>query len=778
MTASARRFRLVPVAAAAWAAAAATTLVPGTAVVIVVAAWVIALGLAIAFARHRRYGVLAAVLAFAAIATVSSHVALATPAREDLSARIGDGGRAISVSAWVVGKVERRATGELVFDAVADAIAIGSDEHGAAEVPVEILVDPGDVDGIRDLDVGAVVVARGTARATDPGERAVVSIRATRGVTVESPPTGIVAMGGALRRGLVAATVTLPDPGAGLVPGLAVGDTSRVDPELDVAMKASSLSHLTAVSGANCALVVGLAFAVAALAGASRGLRIVVALGALGGFVLLVTPEPSVARAAGMAAVAMLAVALGRPAIGVAVLSLAITVLLVSDPWLSTSLGFALSAAATAALLLLARPLAAGLERWMPRALALALAVPLSAQLACAPLLVLISPTVSLYGVVANLIAGPAAPVATIVGLAACLALPVPVVQSGLTALAWIPAAWIAGTARVFAALPGTQLPWLDGGWGAASLTVIGAAMALVVAASRPRLRRLRLAAGILVAGVVGACAGGAALATVAGRFTLPSGWAILACDIGQGDAVLIRSAGRVALVDTGPDPVRLSECLTRAGVDRLDMLVLTHFDLDHAGGFEAVAGRVDEVLHGPPTSADDTALLEAFDDAGADVVEAHAGQHGDLGAATWRIVWPRAQSRAFPGGNDASVVLDITGGGVPHSLFLGDLSASPQRAVVASGALSGAYEVVKVAHHGSADQDADLYRALRAAVAVITVGAGNDYGHPRTETLDVLEEVGSTVARTDQDGVVAIWSTDGGVSVWRERGGDVRPSG
>jgi competence protein ComEC len=169
---------------------------------------------------------------------------------------------------------------------------------------------------------------------------------------------------------------------------------------------------------------------------------VVAGLAALAGFVVLVTPEPSVVRAATMSAVAMLALLLGRRGSGLALLALAVCVLLAADPWLALSLGFALSVAATGALLVLAPPLARGLGRFLPASLALALAVPLSAQLVCSPLIVLVSPGVAVYGVPANLLAAPAAPVATVLGLAACLAAPVPVLQAGLTALTWLPAAW------------------------------------------------------------------------------------------------------------------------------------------------------------------------------------------------------------------------------------------------------------------------------------------------------------------------------------------------
>ncbi|WP_240642290.1 ComEC/Rec2 family competence protein [Microbacterium sulfonylureivorans] len=775
----AQTLRLAPVAALAWAAAIVAIFMPEAAAPVALVCWAGAVGALLWGAgarrsarRGRRFVLGIAAFALAVAAAAASHAALAQPAR-DAVGRLGlSGGRAVTVEATVVGKVERRADGALAFDAIATRIDVGEASH---RVRVEIVVrtQPADVHPLGALDVGAVVEVRGTAAPSRPGERALLLVRGSRGVDVLRPAAGFAESTAALRRGLVASAEGLPGDGAGLVPGLAVGDTSAVSPELDAAMKESSLSHLTAVSGANCALVVGIAFLAAAAAGAPRGVRVLVGVAALGGFVLLVTPEPSVVRAGVMAAIAMLGVLLGRPGAGVSILSLAVAVLLVADPWLAGSLGFALSAAATASLLLFARPLARGLERFLPRTLALALAVPLAAQLACGPLLVLIAPQVPVYGVLANLLAAPAAPIATVVGLAACLAAPIPWLQSGLTALAWAPAAWIAATATTISALPGDLVRWLEGWPGAVSLGVLGGALGVLIALRR-RTRRARLAVVVsaaLVAIVVGVIAGGGLLGSVAGRWALPSQWSVLACDVGQGDAVLLRAGDAVALVDTGPEPEPLADCLDRVGVGRIDLLVLTHFDLDHIGGVSTVVGRVGTVLHGP-ADADGARILDALRSGGAELVDVHAGLSGDLGPARWRVVWPPPTSLAFEEGNDASVVLDVRGGGIPPTLLLGDLSASPQSALGASGALDPPYAVVKVAHHGSADQDAGLYRLVRPAVALVTVGAGNDYGHPRREILEVLTGLGARVARTDTGGIVALWGTGDSVAIWRERGG------
>ncbi|GAA3625815.1 hypothetical protein GCM10022200_05220 [Microbacterium awajiense] len=145
----------------------------------------------------------------------------------------------------------------------------------------------------------------------------------------------------------------------------------------------------------------------------------------------------------------------------------------------------------------------------------------------------------------------------------------------------------------------------------------------------------------------------------------------------------------------------------------------------------------------------------------------------GVLGDATWRVLWPGRGSAGFGPGNDSSVVVEFAGGGIPSILLLGDLSASAQRAMRVASVTQPRYEVVKVAHHGSADQDATLYDDLGAPIGLISVGVGNPYGHPRAELISLLDAVGADVARTDLHGTIALWPAVDGVVVWRERVGD-----
>ncbi|MDZ8172448.1 ComEC/Rec2 family competence protein [Microbacterium sp. KSW-48] len=768
----ARGWTLVPAAAVTWAVSGLVIVHPGAAPVVVGAA-VAAVALATtltrrerARARVRRAAAVVVLTALASMIAAAGSWAAIEPRERALEATRAPG--PVDVVATVTGKLERWGGDQLAFDAVSVRVDSGAGEQRVS-APIQIIADPEDIVGAAELDVGARIQAVGSARPSDPGTRAVMRLHASGGLTVREPATGMLRVSSDLRRGLFDAVEGLPTAGASLVPGLAVGDTLLVDEALDAAMKESSLSHLTAVSGANCALVVGIAFGIAAAAGAGRVARILVAMIALAAFVVLVTPEPSVVRAAGMAAVAMLALLLGRPAQGIAVLAAAVCACLAVDPWLAGSLGFALSASATASLLLFARALARGLERLMPPVLALTVAVPLAAQLACGPLLILISPSVPVYGVAANVLAAPAAPAVTVLGLTACLAAPIPVLAAGLAAIAWLPAAWIAATAATVSALPGDQLPWIGGAGGALLLAALSAAtgLALGLRGDDVRRRRVRAACRGLLAAVGGVLAGTVALAGLLGPLTVPPRWQILACDVGQGDAILLRSDERIVLVDTGPDPDALRGCLDRAGVDRLDLLVLTHFDHDHVGAWEVVRGRAAVVIHGPPDTAEDAEMLSSLSVAGAQIRQVQEGDSGAVGSARWQVLWP-TESVGVPG-NDASVVLAVTGGGLPATLLLGDLSEDPQRRLLP--AIGSRFDVVKVAHHGSADQSATLYDRVAARVGLYTVGADNPFGHPRAEALSLVADGGGVIARTDRHGIVAVWREDDRLVVWRERG-------
>ncbi|MBN0041304.1 ComEC/Rec2 family competence protein [Cellulosimicrobium cellulans] len=349
--------------------------------------------------------------------------------------------------------------------------------RGVTTAAAGTVVVTGAGDGWKDLPYGASVAVAG--RLAVQGDRTM--LRTEGPPRVVEPPGAFLRGVHAMRRGLLDATDALSPQARGLVPGVAIGDTSRLDPALDEAMRTTSLTHVTAVSGGHFAIVVACVAALCVLVRAPRALRVVVTGAAMVGFVVLVHPEPSVLRAAAMGVVGVVGIALGRPSRAVAALGAGVVVLLVVDPWLARSYGFVLSVAATAGLALLTAPLAGRLAPWTGRTAAHVVAVPVAAQAACAPVLVLLDPSVSTWSVPANLLAAPALGPATVLGVLATLV--APWWPGAATALAWAAGfftGWIAGVAEAFAGLPGARLPW-PGGVGGLVLLALGTAAVLGV---------------------------------------------------------------------------------------------------------------------------------------------------------------------------------------------------------------------------------------------------------------------------------------------------------
>lgn len=568
-----------------------------------------------------------------------------------------------------------------------------------------------------------------------------------------------------IRAAFLQATEDFPGVGGQLIPGLAIGDTSRVSESLSTAMKTVSLTHITAVSGANCVIVTASCIALAALCGLHKNARLVAGAVGLITFVILVTPQPSVLRAAAMALIVMFALSVGRPSSGIPLLAITVVILLLWDPWLSVDFGLILSASATAGLLLFSEPIARSLTRWIPYWLAVVLAVPFSAQLACQPFIILLTPTIPTFGVLANVVAGPAAPLATIVGLLACLLIMwVPALAVPLLWIAWLPAQWIGITATTFEQFPAAQISWFSGLFGAVMMLLVSIAILLLLISPRKPVRRLSgLALSLFIV-----CWGAVNLVQdIRFTHTLPPSWDIAACDVGQGDGLILRSENKIAVIDVGRKPEPMSHCLHQLGVSRIDLLVLTHFDKDHVGGLSAVLGKVDLAVVGKPENLEDQSLLDDLNRSGAQVVRGLSGMKGSLGVASWKVLWPDGKHPLMEMGNPGSVTLLVT---FPKysALFLGDLGEEAQRALMGSGHLANV-QVVKVAHHGSADQSPELYELLHPDIGILSVGAGNDYGHPRQETLEILNALHAQTPRTDKDGLVLITSTSTGLSVWTE---------
>ncbi|MFG1918785.1 ComEC/Rec2 family competence protein [Micromonospora sp. NPDC048898] len=572
---------------------------------------------------------------------------------------------------------------------------------------------------------------------------------------------------GTLRAGLQRACAPLPDDPGGLLPGLVVGDTSRLPPAVEEDFRATGMTHLNAVSGSNVAIVVGAVLLLARWARAGPWLAVGLCAVALVGFVILVRPSPSVVRAATMGAIGLAALAAGRPRAALPALAAAVTVLVLVDPELAGDPGFALSVLATGGLLQLAPRWRDGLRRrGVPPGLAEALAVPAAAQLACGPVVAGISGTVSLVAVPANLLAVPAIAPATVLGVSAAMVSPL--WPSGAEILAWLaswPAWWLVVIARQGARLPGGTLPWPGGVPGALLLTVL--TVALLIAVRRPLVRQLVAVVG--VASVLGALP----VRLVFAGWP-PPGWVVVVCAVGQGDAVVLPVApGRAVVVDAGPEPSAVDGCLRRLGVREVPLLVISHFHADHVGGVAGVfrGRRVGAVL--VPSSTDPESgrdLVRVAATAGrAALLTTVAGARHPIGGVDLLVLgppYPLAGTRSDP--NNNSLVVRATVGGV-RILLPGDAETEEQHALLARatpGQLRA--DVLKVAHHGSAYQDPGFLDAVRPAVAFVPVGTGNTYGHPNPGILARLSRGGARVLRTDTDGDLAAVRADGGLAVVR----------
>ena len=644
----------------------------------------------------------------------------------------------------------------VVFRARTESV-VGRGQRYRVRAPVLVIAD----ERSARLDLGSRLALRG--RLQQARTRDLAGVLSTRGPPrVRGGPGPLLRGADHLRDSIRAAVARRPAGPRALVPALVDGDDARMPEHLAEDFRTAGLTHLLAVSGTNLTLVVGSLLLLARWAGVrARGLLVVGVLGVLG-FVLLARPEPSVLRAAAMGSVALVGMGHHGRRRGPRALGAAVLLLLLVDPWLAVTPGFALSALATAGILWLAPGWRDRMARWVPRGVAEAVSVPLAAQLACTPLVAAISGQVSLVAVVANLLVAPAVGPATVLGLGGGVVGLVSAACGRWVALpaAWC-AAWIIAVAQKSAELPVAAVGWSSGAMSILVLSVACAVVSLLLGAVLAR-RAGTLALGSVMVVVL--------LVPMPTPGWPPRGWVLVACDVGQGDGLVLNAGpGTALVVDTGPDAAAMDRCLRRLHVRRIPLLALTHFHADHVDGLVgAVRGReVDTIevtpLADPLSGAHDVYGVAAS--AGVPVRVAAYGETGQLGPLRWQVIAPShpppPTSESPP--NDASLVLLVQTRGI-RILLMGDEEDGSQAQLLRdTGGVRA--DVLKVAHHGSARQDPDLVRATGARLAVISVGVDNDYGHPAPSLLALLHDARMRIARTDREGDVAV-VVDGGLRV------------
>lgn len=537
-----------------------------------------------------------------------------------------------------------------------------------------------------------------------------------------------------------------------LLQGLVIGDDRRVEEQVRDDFRASGLSHLTAVSGANVAMVLG---ALALLLNALRVPRrpsIIIGMAAIVVFTTITRWEPSVLRAAVMATVALCAFLMGRIPTPAHAFAVAFLGLVAFDPMVFWSVGFQLSFAATAGLLWLRPPLLARLT-FLPRPLAEALAMGIAAQVAVFPLIALHFGRISVAAIPANLAAFALVAPATILGLVGGVASLISPV------LAW-PFMKVAGwfvsvlqwVSKIFGRSDAAEItvPNFAAPETVGSYLVIGA-LWLLLGRRTAWARWPGLLGAVLLVG--------ATLLPALGH-TAPSGLRVTFFDVGAGDAALVESpAGARILIDGGRDPDLIATTLRRRGFERIDLVVASHMHADHVIGLQLVLRRFDVALALHPG----VRAPMLFPLAAEKPMEAvGSGESIRLGDITVDFLGPTNDLREMaalsvsaqrgpegPGLNDASVVMRVNWAG-ECVLFTGDLEEAGQQELLDHHPQEIGCTVMKAPHHGSGRLLAEFVEAVDPEWVPVSVGP-NNYGHPSPKALEIFDSVGARVLRTDE---------------------------
>ncbi|MBM2821999.1 MAG: ComEC/Rec2 family competence protein [Thermoleophilia bacterium] len=542
-----------------------------------------------------------------------------------------------------------------------------------------------------------------------------------------------------------------------LVLGVVLGEDEGLSSEIRDDFRASGLYHLLAVSGQNVAFLALGIYGLGWLLRLPRVARELATMGGIGLYVLAVGWQPSVVRAGVAGALASLAWLVARPRDRWHFLALGALVLLVWAPTSVFEPGFQLSFAAVAGIFVGVPRVRDRLRGYpLPTRLAEVLGVAVVCGVVTAPIVLLHFGQAPLYTVPANVLAEPAVPLVLGLGLLAGAVDPfAPGVAAALGWLAGWAAAWLELVARLVASLPSAQIGAKTALAGALALAAVW--LGLSRATRRSGARRPVLAV-VLGGAVVVAIAGWWAVRP-APTWHQPTGLRVTFLDVGQGDSVLLETPSARVLVDQGPPEADVAGQLARMGIRGLSALVLTHPQRDHVGGAGDVIRqlRVGAVLD-PGLAATGPDREEAVAAARERRVPIHvvrAGSEFKVGGLLLRAVWPPDAGGSSEDPNLNALVLVATYGETDVLL-----TADAESDVTASLPLSG-IEILKVAHHGSADPGLDdELRVLRPRIAVISCGRNNDYGHPRAETLAALAaSPGITVYRTDLDGRVVVES-------------------
>lgn len=567
----------------------------------------------------------------------------------------------------------------------------------------------------------------------------------------------------------------LPEPEAALAAGVLLGERGALPAHTAEQLRVTGTTHLVVVSGQNIAMLLGVAIALLAPV-ISRRRAAIATLALLFPYVVLVGGDPPVVRSAIMAVGIALAAVTGRRTPGWVYLLDAVAIMLAVDPLLARDVAFQLSATATAGVMVIAPALRDGLFARFPRAaedgraaLVEVAATATGAALAVLPVQAAAFDRLAPWSIPANILVAPLYEATfALAAVAAALGWIAPAAAAIAGAGRFLPAAFL-GLVALIARLPAASLPLT-------APLLFGALFYAALGGLSWWLARRGAAAGAagapaLAPGHSAGLGATVALATVAGGLwiavlTPPSTLAsVTVLDVGQGLAVLVRDGDRAVLIDTGPPDAAVLRALPRAGAGRaVNVVLVTHRDTDHAGGLRDLELRL--AVGGVRASR---LTLDAIGARGGN--EGDEGDEIDIGdrvhvsdRVTIEVLGPPVQTRgpALAAVNNGALVLLVTIG-ERRILVPSDIEAAAEAWLVRSGQDLRA-DVLLVPHHGSRTSSTPAFLdAVQPAVAVVSVGARNPYGHPAPEVMARYERMATY--RTDEVGDVTLRSD--GTRLW-----------
>ncbi len=588
-------------------------------------------------------------------------------------------------------------------------------------------------------------------------ERGVSSVITLQG-HIEGRSYGAAGVLAQLRDGASTALDDGEESGA-FLKAILVGDRSSLHgSSLYADAKTAGLAHIVAVSGAHVVIVMAFAGWVLGRAGLPRRLRTVLLIVLVIAFVLFAGMPRSAIRAGFMAACALNALFVKKRSSSLSALSVCLLFILVLDPFSALSVSLALSAGATIGIVLFGRLFSSWVSCCLPAvcpaAVSDALGLTLAANLFTLPLTASLFSQVPLVSPLSNVIVAPLFSVVGMLGIASLsIGVLLPFVGSALLAAARFFAEIFCQATHLLASIPFASIPVQVDFLAAESMCVLAAAALYCIwpQASAIKARFASVSALFCI---------------VASLLFIPAvaGDEIVMIDVGQGDAIALRSGSSAILVDTGTDDAAIKAGLARHGIVSLDAVFITHPDDDHCGSLGAL---LDTVPVGCVCVASDLLSCPCRNCAklratmvDARIVPLECGQRIVFGPFALSVLWPSRYEEE--GGNGDSLVMGVDYDGDDdgltdvRALLTGDAEAPILNDLIAQGSI-GMIDILKVGHHGSrVSLDEASASVLCPRIALISVGALNRYGHPTDESLACLDSVGATVFRTDQSGDIS----------------------